>query len=143
MAYRLPFEVVFADVDMMGHVNNAAYFTYFETARTNYLLLLKGLRAPIPPPQLDFIVARASCDYKRGLRWGERCQVVIWPTHLGKTSFTFSYVIKDEAGTVVATGETIQVSHAYERASKKPIPVDLRARLAEEMAAGPGLAPAA
>ena len=30
-------EVRFADLDLLGHVNHAAYFTYMETARVHYV----------------------------------------------------------------------------------------------------------
>jgi len=34
--YKTSIETRFADFDMMGHVNNAVYFTYMEIARTKY-----------------------------------------------------------------------------------------------------------
>jgi acyl-CoA thioester hydrolase len=34
--FQTPIEVIFRDVDAMGHVNNAVYFTYLETARTRF-----------------------------------------------------------------------------------------------------------
>jgi acyl-CoA thioester hydrolase len=41
----VPIEVRFRDLDAMGHVNNAVYFTYFEHARLHYLRRL----AEVPP----------------------------------------------------------------------------------------------
>ena len=35
--HRKVIEVRFADTDAMGHVNNAKYLTYMETARTRYI----------------------------------------------------------------------------------------------------------
>lgn len=139
MAHRETHEVTFADVDMMGHVNHAQYFTYFETARTNYLLHLKRLKPPYDASQLDIIVARASCDYRRGLRWGEKITVVVWPSKVGVTSYTFSYAIVDAAGAVAALGETVQVAFDYASNGKKPIPADLRRLLEADLAAGPGI----
>ncbi|WP_449435996.1 acyl-CoA thioesterase [Pedobacter steynii] len=34
--YKTNIETRFADFDMMGHVNNATYFTYMEIARAKY-----------------------------------------------------------------------------------------------------------
>lgn len=136
LARRVPIEVVFADVDMMGHVNNAMYFTYFETARTAYFLALSDRDAPWQASELDFIVARASCEFRRALRWGEKGEVVVWPTHVGTTSFTFGYVLLDGSGKVSAQGETVQVSFDYGKGAKKPIPAALRARLEAELKAG-------
>ena len=44
--YVVEIEVAFRDLDAMGHVNNAVYLSYLETARINFmvdLLDLKGL----------------------------------------------------------------------------------------------------
>lgn len=124
---------------MMGHVNNATYLTYFETARTKYLLQLKGLKPPHRWDDLDFIVAKVTCEYKRGLRWGERVEVVVWPSRIGETSFDFSYAIIDERGQLAARSETVQVSFDYQTNAKKAIPAPLRKALEAEMRAGPGI----
>lgn len=140
MAHREPIEVVFGDVDMMGHVNHAKYFTYFETARTNYLLRLKGLpRARWTPEALDIIVAKAACEYRRPLRWGERGEVVVWPSRIGTTSYAFSYAVVDATGQVAATGETVQVAFDYAANAKKALPRELRTALEAELHAGPGV----
>jgi acyl-CoA thioester hydrolase len=140
MAHREPFEVLFAHVDMMGHVNNAAYLTYFENARTRYVLQLKGVPYPPATADLDIIVARAAVDYLRGLRWGERGEVVVWPTRVGRTSFTLAYALVDASGRVAARGETVQVCFDYDRMAKKDVAPTLRAALERELAAGPGVA---
>ena len=41
--YQYELDVVFRDLDAMGHVNNAVYFTYLETARLRYLMDLLAL----------------------------------------------------------------------------------------------------
>lgn len=140
MAYTHPEEVIFEDVDMMGHVNNAQYFTFFETARTNYLLELTDAKPPYSAANLEFIVARATCDFRRGLRWGEKIRTVVWPSKIGETSFVFSYVILDAAGKVAAEGETVQVSFDYAKNAKMPIPPKLRKRLEADLKKGPGVA---
>lgn len=124
---------------MMGHVNHASYFTYFETARTNYYLRLAGRTPPFEPTQLDLIVAKAACAYRRGLRWGERIEVVVWPTQVGRTSFTFRYLLLDEAERVAADGETVQVSYDYSGRTKKTISDALRRALEAERTAGSGV----
>ena len=55
---RIP--VRFRDVDVLGHVNNAVYFTYMEQVRTEYWLHTFGLTKL---EQLAFIVAHAECDF--------------------------------------------------------------------------------
>ena len=35
--HSIPMEIRFADIDSLGHVNNAAYLTYMEQARLRYV----------------------------------------------------------------------------------------------------------
>ena len=35
--YVIQHEVIFHDIDVMGHVNNSNFFIFMETARTKYL----------------------------------------------------------------------------------------------------------
>ena len=38
--FTMPLDVWFRELDAMGHVNNAVYFTYFEEARSRYWMSL-------------------------------------------------------------------------------------------------------
>ena len=44
MAYETEIKTRFRDVDAMGHVNNAVYFSFMEQARTEYYLKIAGKR---------------------------------------------------------------------------------------------------
>lgn len=137
MAHTERLRVSYRDIDMMDHVNNAAYFTYFETARCHYYESLTGLKEI---NRLDIIVAQQSCEYLRGLRYDEEFDVVAWPSRIGTTSFTLSYVLRTATGETVARGETVIVMFDYVKNAKKPIPAALRAKLEKELAKGPGVA---
>lgn len=130
--------VVWVDIDVMGHVNNATYFTYFETARVHYYMRLAGVTELT---DFDLIVAKASCEFLRGLTFGEQIQVVVWVSHVGTTSWTFSYAILDEKGQWAARGETVQVSFDHAQGTKKPIPAPLRRKLLSEAKKGSGIPP--
>ena len=40
--YVVPWDVMFRDIDAIGHVNNAVFFTFFEWGRTRYWFELQG-----------------------------------------------------------------------------------------------------
>ncbi|HWX25489.1 MAG TPA: acyl-CoA thioesterase, partial [Vicinamibacteria bacterium] len=44
-AFSCEVEVRFRDLDALGHVNNAVYLTYLESARIAYWMALTGNRA--------------------------------------------------------------------------------------------------
>lgn len=135
MAHTERLRVAYVDVDVMDHVNNAMYFTYMETARCHYYLRLTGLKRI---RDLDIIVASQRCDYLRGLRYDEEFDLTVWPSRIGTTSFTLSYVFRSPRGQIVARGETVIVAFDYAKNAKKPIAPALRKKLQQDMRAGPG-----
>jgi acyl-CoA thioester hydrolase len=54
-------EVIWRDLDALGHVNNAVYFSYLEYARMKYLqelgLAFRSLQ------EVGIILAEAACTY--------------------------------------------------------------------------------
>lgn len=118
-ALRVPIEVRFRDVDMMSHVNNAVYFTYFEVARTRYWKALGELGAQA---EASYVLARAECDFKRPARMGDDLGCHIRVAAFGRTSFVFEYLVRDErAGNVVALGKTVQVMFDYAGGKVRPL----------------------
>jgi acyl-CoA thioester hydrolase len=122
---RIP--VRFRDVDVLGHVNNAVYFTYMEQARAEYWIHLFGnenLR------ELGFIVARAECDFKVAARHGDEIEVSIRTSSIRNSSFVWEYEIRSvRSGTVFALGKTVQVYYDYRLEKSLPVPDDIRAKL--------------
>ena len=117
-------KVPWRDIDVAGHVNNAVYFSYMETARIEAFLQATGGSRPA---DVLFIVARAACDFQSPAYMGETLVVKVWPTRVGNTSFTLKYQLTEKAtGRLVADAETVQVMYDYAAKRKKPIPDDLR-----------------
>jgi acyl-CoA thioester hydrolase len=124
--YVVPHHVVFRDLDPYGHVNNAVYLTYFEWARALLWFDLTGRRGP---RDLDFIVARAECDFRRQLGI-EPIEIATRVADIGTSSFAFVYEIRKNAGSeVAATGKVVVVLFDWARQSKRPIDDELRRKL--------------
>ena len=119
---RLPLATRYADYDTKGHVNNAAYLTYFEMARHHAWVDALGGGADFP-----FIVAEATVRYLSQAMIGEPLDIEICTTEIRTKAWVWSYVIRasrDER--VVAEGKTVQVMFDYENRRTIPIPEDLR-----------------
>lgn len=131
--FTLPITVFFRDLDAMGHVNNATYFSYFEEARSRYWLSLFEQGADFR--KLGFIVVHAECDYASGARYGEALLVGCKVTGIGKSSFAFEYrIVSGEATTdaqarLVATGSSIQALFDWTAEKTVPFTEDVRRRL--------------
>lgn len=125
--YRHELKVPWRDLDAAGHVNNAVYLTYMETARTEaYLRLREGTR----PQDLDIILARTCVDFRSPANFGESLVVEVTPGRVGESSFVLGYVIREKStGRLVAEGESVQVAFDYAKQQKKRIPDGIRAKL--------------
>jgi acyl-CoA thioester hydrolase len=123
---RRRFEVPYHDLDVLNHVNHAAYFQYMETLRCDYYLPLVG---PVDPSSLDIIIAEATCRYFVPVGYGSELVGEVAPARpLGTTSFSLLYRFTVAGtSTVTARGRTVVVCYDYAANAKKPIPADRRA----------------
>jgi acyl-CoA thioester hydrolase len=134
-AHSVQFKVPFGDIDWLGHVNNATYLTYFETARAE--LIFRTLGGGEGQKWLDVIVARAEIDYKSPAKWNDLLVVRIRPVSIGTSSWTYEYEIhakeEGERERLVARGKTVQVAYDYEKRKAVPIRQEVRETLERQM----------
>ena len=113
--------VRFSDLDALGHVNNAVYFTYMEEGRMEYFkqfpnMNFKGL------PKASFILADIACQFKSPAFLGETIGVKLRTTEIKNSSFIMEYRLEEKtSGRLVATGSSVQVYFDYQ--NKKSIPL--------------------
>lgn len=130
-----PVEIRFADLDSMGHVNNATYFTYMEMAR---LLYVRGVLGWMGGRDLQgAILARIDCDYRTPLLLGDPIRVYARVSRIGSKSFDFEHVIIRESDqTEAARGTGVLVAYDYTREQSIPVPDEWREKM---IAFEPGL----
>lgn len=108
--------VRFRDLDAMGHVNNAVYFTYLEVGRQDYWFALTQQRTT---DAFGFIVGKAECVYRSPAALGEVVRVRLGVTRMGGASFTMAYELTEAAsGRLIAQASTELV--CYDWAQKRP-----------------------
>jgi acyl-CoA thioester hydrolase len=129
-ALAVPIEVRFRDIDAMGHVNNAVYFTYFENARVHYWRTLGGAGArggAGSRREVTYVLARAECDYRSPATLEDLLACHVRVAAFGRTSFTFEYLLRDErSGRPVAEGRTVQAMYDYGRRRVRPLDESLK-----------------
>lgn len=137
--YHCDIEVRFRDLDAMGHVNNAVYFTYFEVGRSGYTRAL-GL-APededVPQRRFPFILLDARCRFLAAVSINDQLRLYVRTSRIGTKSSVFEYLLTRRSdGKPVAVGHTTQVAFDYAAGRTIPMPADLRATM-EAFEGGP------
>lgn len=128
LVYQLTVPVRWADMDVNGHVNNVAFFTYFECAR------LEWFEAVRPRAQRDghgLVVAQASCNYRRTIPYPETAKVMLYAGPPGRSSFTLYYELVSaiDAAIKYADGQTVMVWVNRDSGKTQPLPDYVRAVL--------------
>jgi acyl-CoA thioester hydrolase len=111
--------VRFRDVDAMGHVNNAVYFTYMETARSAFFQQFFDIRQPA---DLPVILGETSCRFLAPLYFGETVRVGLGISRFGNKSFDIVYHLEGGDGRLVATGRSAMVMYDYKQGISVPVP---------------------
>jgi acyl-CoA thioester hydrolase len=120
-------EVRFRDLDALGHVNNAVYLTYLESARMAWWMHVMS-RADLAG--LDMILARAEIDYRSPVVFGERLLVGVRCASVKRSSFVLEQRVEEErSGRLVAEASKVMVHYDYATLRSLPIPPELRERI--------------
>jgi acyl-CoA thioester hydrolase len=117
-AHRRVLDVRFADTDAMGHVNNAKYLTYCESARIAYWTDVTGEPVRLGSEGAEsLILAEARITYRAPAFHGETVTVETRATRLGRSSFTLEHRLTACEGRgpsrLVATSASILVRFDY------------------------------
>jgi acyl-CoA thioester hydrolase len=113
--------VRFADLDMLGHVNNKAYATYYETARVNFLAACGLSDGPV----VGMALVRLELDYRREIRYPATLKLGVKLIRLGNSSLSLACAIFD--GEVCAsTSVSIAVRFDATARASKPFTAEER-----------------
>ena len=118
--------VRFRDLDPMGHVNNAVFLTYIESARVAFL---QHLGAAATLDQLSIIVARVEIDFRAPIGFGEEVAISVVASRFGEKSFDLEHELS-VGDTLVAEAKTVLVSYDYGRREAVALPDEWREKLA-------------
>ncbi len=116
-------QVRFADLDVLGHVNNSVYLTYFEAARVYYF---KHLLQSDWDWQTDSVVlVKNEVEYLRPIFLHDVPEIEISTAHVGTKSFTFHYDIRVK-GVQCSKGSSTLVAFDAKTGSTTEIKPEMR-----------------
>jgi acyl-CoA thioester hydrolase len=114
--YVLSMQVRFADLDVLGHLNNAKYVTYMEQVRVQYFIDVCAWHGKWE--EFGMILARTEIDYALPIFYGDTVNAYVRTSRLGGKSFDFHYVITRQLSPeaeplIAAQAKTVMVAYDY------------------------------
>ena len=119
-------QVRYADLDVMEHVNNSVYLTYFEYARVHYFAQLLGKEWDWQVNGI--LLATNEVTYIKPILLMDEPTVTIFCEKIGNKSFTLGYEIEVK-GELHAKGSSVIVSFDTKKMKTTEIPSDMRLAL--------------
>jgi acyl-CoA thioester hydrolase len=122
------FTTRWGDNDAYGHVNNAVFYQWFDSAVNAWLVEQRMLDIKSGDP--IGLVVETCCSYLAPLTFPDAVEVGLAVAELGRSSIRYRIgVFADGAATAAAQGEFVHV--VVDRVSRRPveIPVDWRQKL--------------
>ena len=114
-----PIQIRFADVDKLGHVNNAVYLSYIEVARLHFFTEVAG---KINWDKEGIILGRVEIDYKVPVLLEDKLFVKTWCNRIGTKSFDLTYSIFTKNGdNEIEKAKAVSVLVCFEYATGKSI----------------------
>jgi len=123
--HRYHVQLRWSDMDALRHVNNVQFLRFLEDARVQMLVEV-GRRSL--ENELDAVVVRHEIDYRKPLLFRSAPVVVdTWVTHIGRTSYTVTYDVREEdADVVYAHASTVVVMVDVDSGTPKPLDEQMR-----------------
>ena len=119
--------VAWGEMDALGHVNNAVYFRYFESARIEYFNRI-GYWDTMEQTGQGPILASTRCRFRAPLQYPEAISIGTRVVKLEADRFMMEYAVATQNG-LVAEGDGLVVSYDYRDNCKTPLPAPTRAAI--------------
>jgi acyl-CoA thioester hydrolase len=121
--------VVWGEMDALGHVNNVSYFRYFETARIDFLKQT-GLLSILSEPSHSPVLRDTYAQYKRPVTFPDILYIGTYITDIKEDRFTMRYEAFSESQQAICTiGYANVVMFNMNIGQKSPIPESMLAIL--------------
>lgn len=133
--HSMPIQIRFNDVDRYGHVNNNAYFSFYDLGKVDYMTHVLGLykgTADVVP-----VVANINADFYLPVFYGDDIVVETCVPHLGEKSFTLHQrAVNRKTNLVVCQCTTVMVCFSLKAQKSVGIPEPFRQAIMQYEAGG-------
>ncbi len=116
-------QVRYVDLDVLGHVNNSVYFSYFEMARVQYFGQVLGKDWDWETNGV--ILVKNWAEYIKPVLLADQPEITIYVDKIGSKSFDLSYELRVKDG-LYTTGGSTMVAFDAKAAKTIEIPAEMR-----------------
>lgn len=125
-----PVQIRFNDVDVLGHVNNTIYFSFYDTGKAHYFEAVQGEK--MEWKKVDTVIANVNCAYLAPIYFGEDIEVLTTCIAVYDKSFKLLQAIREKnTGEFKSICETVMVSFDPASGHSRPLPDHWRILLDE------------
>ena len=123
--------VQWGDQDALGHVNNAVYFRWFESARIAYFAGV-GLDTGAAVTGFGPILAHISCDFCRKVTYPDTVHIGCRVAGIGRSSIQMEYAAYSESQDLIAAEAKSTIVY-FDFSANRPqlVPDNMRAAIEE------------
>ena len=123
MIQPVKIQVRFSDLDILAHVNNSVYLTYFEMARVDYFVQLLGHSWDWK--KFGVVLKKNEIEYHKSVVLYDEPEIQLFCTHVGTKSFILEYELRVK-GEIYTTGSSVMVCFNSENQETIEVPDYMR-----------------
>lgn len=123
-------QIRFNDIDILGHVNNTVYFSFYDTGKAYYLM--NARQGEMDYKKVETVIANIDCAFIHPIFFGQEIEVYTKCTSMSDKSFKLLQLIVEKGeGRICSIAETVMVSIDTESKTAIPIPDRWRKQFSE------------
>ena len=123
-------KIDWSEMDLFGHVNNVAYFKYFQAARVNFCESV-GINTYNPNNKQSFAVANSNCDFKQPLYYPEDISITTTIGWIKNSSFKLIHILFNSKKELIANASDVIVLFDYATHTKIFISENIKSKMNE------------
>ncbi|MDE6680301.1 MAG: acyl-CoA thioesterase [Muribaculaceae bacterium] len=128
--HRVLVQTRFNDVDILGHINNTVYFSFYDTGKAYYFNSVRN--GNMNWRKVETVIANVNCAYIHSMYFGEQIEVCTRCIEIREKSFILQQMlVEKESGQIKSICETVMVSIDTDDLHSIPVPDDWRKALAD------------
>lgn len=126
--HRLPVQLRFNDIDILGHLNNIVYFSLYDLAKARFMEQL--YEGKMDWNHVESVIANINCRYIKQIKFGEEIEVRSRLLRLGDRSFTIlQCLVETPTQEIRSICETVMVCFDPKTGKSAPMRPEFRRAL--------------